>query len=188
MKKTSWLSCIVIVCCIASCFINTDRYKCSWISPENVRFRAVQQLKRQIGSAKMITYLDQAYNVRISYPDFFVVTDTTPGTARFRFPNDSVNEIALTMFVEPNIEGWNIKEAVLHLTDSLNTCIEEGKDYFIMTGEFSDNPRALFLEKCFLIDGNWIDYTLYYVSYYDEAIERLANLVKEWEPRNNNDI
>ena len=188
MKKTGLLLCILTLCCIASCFINLDRYKCSWTSPENVQFRAVQKLKHQIDTTKMITYLDKAYNVRISYPELFVATDTTPGTARFRFPNDSVNEIALTMLVEPNIEGWNIKEAVQNLSDSLNVCIEEGKDYFIMTGKFSDNPCALFLEKCFLIDDNWIDYTLYYASDYEEAIERLANLVKEWKPMNNNDI
>ena len=188
MKNTRTLLCIITVCCVASCFINPNRYKRTWMSPENVRFRDVQQLKRQIDSVKIITYLDKTYNVIISYPDIFVATDTTPGTARFRFPNDSVNEIALTMFVEPNIEGWNIKEAVQHLSDSLNTCIEEGKNYFIMTGKFSDNPSALFIEKCFLIDGNWIDYTLYYVSYYEEATERLADLVKKWEPRKNSGI
>ena len=62
MKKTGLLLCILTLCCIASCFINPDRYKCSWTSPENVQFRAVQKLKHQIDTAKMITYLDKVYN------------------------------------------------------------------------------------------------------------------------------
>ena len=53
MKKTGLLLCILTLCCIASCFINPDRYKCSWTSPENVQFRAVQKLKHQIDTAKM---------------------------------------------------------------------------------------------------------------------------------------
>lgn len=143
----------------------------------------VLSLKERVDTARMITYVDSTYNVGLCYPSFFVIVDTEPGTARFRYPSDSVNEIALTMFVEPNVEGWNIKDAVEHLTDSNCTCAKQGDDYYMMSGMFSDNPLALFYEKCFLIDGKWVNLTLYYLAEYETAIGRLIDSVKCWNPK-----
>ena len=156
-------------------------------STKNVALsNATQQLKQRIDSAKMISYVDKAFNVQISYPDFFAVCDTFPGTARFSYLNDSVNDIKMVLFVEPNVEGWDIAEAVGHLSDSVNVCMSQGDDYFIMSGRLSESPSVLFLEKCFLIDGNWVDYTIYYNSSHEKVTGRLLDTVIKWNPKTAN--
>lgn len=176
MRKLLFLLCVIICGLTYVLSVNTPRKTGAGISP-------VKQLKKRIDSAEMKTYYDNKYDVVVYYPDFFVITDSMPGTARFRYPGDSVTTVALTMFVEPNIEEWNIEEAVYNLSDSANVCKKVGENFFIISGKFSDAPLAHYLEKCFLIDGNWIDYTLYYDAYNESAIERLYNMLLEWNPR-----
>ena len=142
------------------------------------------ELKQRIDSAVMKTYRDADYHVEISYPDFFAVCDTTEdGTARFYYPSNQEQRIALKMFVEPNVEGWNIHEAIKNLSNSNNVCQEEGEDYYIMSGQLDQDPRARFFEKCYLINGMWINYTVYYLAEDKDAIGRLIDTVKEWNPR-----
>lgn len=171
----------LLVLCVVSCwYINPDRYRCTYNSPENKRFRFEQRLK----SADIRTYMDKDYNIEVSYPAFFAVCDTSEdGTARFYYPNEHIRNISLIMFVEPNIEGWTIHEAIGHLADSLNICKEEGTDYYIMEGRVNNDVRAQFYEKCYLLDGMWVNYTLYYAIEYKSAIGRLFDIVKEWSPR-----
>ena len=171
----------LLVLCVISCwYVNPDRYRCTYHSSENERFRFEQRLN----SAEIRTYLDKDYNIEVSYPAFFAVCDTSEdGTARFYYPNEHRRKISLVMFVEPNIEGWNIHEAIEHLADSLNICKEETEDYYLMEGGISNDSRAQFYEKCYLIDDMWINYTLYYPVEDKSAIGRLFDLVKEWSPR-----
>ena len=155
---------------------------CSKHKTEQIK-KVNEDLKARIDSAKMLAYTDKTYNVTVSYPDFFQDSDTTEnGTARFNYPDNIKKEISLVMFVEPNVDGWNVKEAVKHLSDSLNHCVKEGDNYFIMSGQLKGNSQALFLEKCFLIDNHWVDYTLYYYPRHKKAIGRLADLLMVWEP------
>jgi hypothetical protein len=173
-----------LYCLIVSCLLSCGRPKKVYSPYMAGNETETQQLKQRIESAKMKTYWDADYNVEVCYPDFFVVCDTAKlGTARFYYPSEQEQEISLKMFVEPNVEGWNIHEAVEHLSDPQNICQEEGDDYFIMTGQISKEPGALFIEKCYLVNGMWIDFTLYYLAEDEIAIGRLKDMVKNWTPR-----
>ena len=93
-------------------------------------------LKSQMDTAKILTYVDKTCNVSVPYPSFFEVSDTSEaGTARFCYPNIMDRKITLTMFVETNVEGWSIKDAVEHLSDSTTTCLDSNKYFFIMVGK-----------------------------------------------------
>ena len=146
--------------------------------------RETQRLKQRIDSSEMKSYWDADYHVEVYYPDFFVVCDTAEeGTARIYYPSKQEQRIALMMFVEPNVEGWIIHEAIKNLSNSNNVCQEEGEDYYIMSGQLDQDPRARFFEKCYLINGMWINYTVYYLAEDKDAIGRLIDTVKEWNPR-----
>lgn len=188
-KKIIFIGVVSLLILIASC--NQRQTKTATMSQdtesalkeEGSSESGVMKLKVRIDSAKMIEYTDKTYNVTVFYPDFFQDSDTTEnGTARFNYPDDINREISLIMFVEPNVDGWSVKEAVKHLSDSLNHCVKEGDNYFIMSGQLDGSAQFLFLEKCFLIDNKWVDYTLYYHSQHKEAIGRLVDLLMAWEP------
>lgn len=140
------------------------------------------ELKNKIDSATLYTYTDKAYNVSVSYPDFFDASDTLEaGTARICYPNTTDKTIALVMFVEPNVEGWNIHEAVEQLTDEYTECLEETDDYYILSGCKPDKSFC-YLEKCYIQNDKWIDFTIYYLSRYKESVGRLLDVVKNWKP------
>ena len=140
------------------------------------------KLKYRIDTAKMETYTDKVYGVKVQYPAFFNVMDTTEaGTARFSYPDKEI-VVRLSMFVEPNVEGWTIEEAVNNMTDSYTRCVAKGKDFFIMQGTTPNATVGAYLEKCFLLDNKWIDYTLFYDTHYGIALERLMALIWDWHP------
>ena len=145
-------------------------------------------LKSQMDTAKILTYVDKTCNVSVPYPSFFEVSDTSEaGTARFCYPNIMDRKITLTMFVETNVEGWSIKDAVEHLSDSTTTCLDSNKYFFIMVGKRKEGNRGCYVEKCFLVNDYWIDYTLFYKPEYEETdgIEKLMEMVMKWEPFGN---
>ena len=144
-----------------------------------------KDLKSPMDTAKILTYVDKTYNVSVPYPSFFVATDTCEaGTARFCYPSNLVRKMTLTMFVEPNVEGWTIKDAVEHLSDSTTTCMDSNEYFFIMYGKGKNGNRVCYVEKCFLVNDFWIDYTLFYRPEYEEkdGIEKLMAMVMKWEP------
>ena len=140
-------------------------------------------LKEQIDAAKMRTYRDGENRVEVYYPDFFVVGTAEPGTARFHYPDQQEHQISLVMFVEPNVEEWSISDAVKQLSDANNVCEEEGKDYYIISGRMAEEPNIRFCEKCYLMNGKWVDYSVYYLAEDKEAVGRLIELVKDWNPK-----
>lgn len=137
--------------------------------------------KDSIDCAQMLIYTDKTFHVTVPYPDFFDASDTTePGTARFYYPNKKDSKVRLTMFVESNVEGWNIKEAVHHLSDSATRCLVSGEDYFILCGKM--NASSSYIEKCYLVDDVWIDYAVYYNNKYEEDVRRLMEMIMKWNP------
>lgn len=179
MKRTNYIifAVIAFVLTLGSCNSGNQSGQTDVLDNDST------ELKKRIDSAQLLTYTDKTYDVTIPYPDFFDASDTTEaGTAHICYPSFRDKEIILTMFVEPNIEGWNIKEAVEQLSDSANICLAEGKDFFIMEGKVDKKGHGLFLEKCYLLDDNWIDYTVYYRADHKNAVGRLIDMVKEWEP------
>lgn len=140
-------------------------------------------LREQISSAIMVDYYDKTFDVRIAYPDIFTEFDTLEaGTARFFYPSKESKEISLFMFVEPNVEKWSIKDAIFNISDSTTECLMEGENFYILTGELGNSPHVMYIEKCYLVGNNWIDLTLYYIPKYKDAVERIVELVKNWNP------
>lgn len=144
-----------------------------------------EELKSKMDTAKILTFVDKTYNVSVPYPGFFEVFDTSrAGTAKFCYPNIMERKITLTMFVEPNVEGWTIKDAVEHLSDSTTTCMDSNEYFFIMFGKENGDEPGYYVEKCFLVNDYWIDYTLFYRPMYAEmdGMEKLMAMVMKWEP------
>ena len=179
------ISKLIIYCCSVALLLMSCNSKSKTSTPKVVEEKNIIQLfKEQIDTAEMRTYVDKDYNVEVSYPSFFAVCDTTEnGTARFYFPNKQKGAVALIMFVEHNVDGWNIHEAVENLSDSLNICREEGKNYYLMTGSVDESSRIFFVEKCFLIDNKWYNYTLFYPAEFGGVMGRLRDTVKNWTPQ-----
>ena len=141
------------------------------------------ELKKKMEKGEMKTYIDTTYNVAVPYPDFFEVATLEPGTARFFYRVGDEKAVAIVMFVEPNIEGWTIQEAAVNLSDSANFCIGVGENFFLMSSTKYVDPDHPFFEKCFLIDGNWIDYAVYFQSDYLDAIYPLLYTLLDWKPQ-----
>ena len=62
-----------------------------------------------------------------------------------------VRKMTLTMFVEPNVEGWTIKDAVEHLSDSTTICLDSNESFFILYSKGENDSRGCYVEKCFLV-------------------------------------
>ena len=139
-----------------------------------------ETFRDSIDCAQMLTYTDKTFHVTVSYPDFFDASDTTkPGTARFYYPNKKDRKVTLTMFIEPNKEGWNIKEAVNHLSDSATICMEYDSNFFTMFGKMEFGS---YIEKCYLVNDVWIDYAVYYDKEHEEDVGRLMEMIMKWNP------
>ena len=142
-----------------------------------------QQLKQRLDSAKWKTFIDKTYQVEVAYPDFFEADTAEAGSARFYYQDGKVNAVSITMFVEQNVEGWTIEEAVRELCDSVTTCLEKGQDYYILEGSIKDDSNCLFLEKCYLVGDKWFNLTIYYRTQYKDVIGKLLESVKSWNPK-----
>ena len=77
-----------------------------------------------------------------------------------------------------------IKDAVEHLSDSTTICMDSDENFFIMYGKENGGNRSCYMEKCFLVNDYWLDYTLFYRPEYEgkDGMERLMALVMKWEP------
>lgn len=169
----------VLLSAVGTWWMCRDKYEykdVKWDTPETL-------LRKQINSAKIMEYHDRKSGAKLFYPDFFVIADTNEdSTICFYYPDEPKKELALEFFVTPNVDRWSIKEAISELTDSVTQCIKEDKDFFILSGEFDENYHITFIEKCYLIDDIWVDFTFYYLPKHKPAVDRLIKLIKEWNP------
>ncbi len=141
----------------------------------------LELLKQHMDSAEIKYHYDKKYNVKLFYPDFFYVADTCAGSACFKYFNIE-HRISLKMSISSSLVRSDVEKAVnyqIYLSDSSLICTERGDNYYIMKGIGC-------LKKCFLIDSNWIEYTLSYDRESEELIGKLIDLMKEWEPRASN--
>ena len=60
-------------------------------------------------------------------------------------------------------------------------CLDRGYDYYIVKG--NSFLGKSFYRKTFLVNNNWIGYTLSYDEDCEEEIGRLTTLLKDWNPR-----
>lgn len=177
MRKTTYL---IMACCSVSILLSCSSCKSNSSIKTNNAPKAMS-LKDRINSAQEKSYHDKVYNVTVPYLDILDADTTETGTARFEYRFEKAY-IRLVMFVESNIEGWNIKEAVDNLAVGSERCLEETDKFFIMTGEMYEAPGYSFMEKCFLVGDKWIDFTIYYPTDKADDVERFIDMVKKWNP------
>lgn len=172
---------LLVVSCVAvgTWLMCKDRYEYNdvkWDTAETL-------LRKRINSAQMIEYYDRKSGSKLFFPDFFVITDTKEdSTVCFHYPDEPHKELMFEFFVTPNVDRWSIQDAISELTDSVTECIMEDKDFFILSGEFDASYHIMFIEKCYLIDDEWFDFTFYYLPKHKPAVDRLIKLIKEWNP------
>ena len=178
MRKTTYL---IMACCSVVFLLIISSCKNS-SSTQTDNAPNATSLKDRINAAQEKNYHDKTYNVTVPYLDCFDADTAEAGTARFEYRYDEKTHIRLVMFVEPNIEGWNIKDAVSNLAVGSERCLKETDNFFIMTGEMSDGAGYSFMEKCFLVADNWIDLAMYYPTNKENDVERFIEIVKNWNP------
>ncbi len=144
----------------------------------------VEALKGRIDSAVMRTFVDEGTGAYVLYPDFFEADTMDEATGRFTYEDDATGSFwKLVMFVEPNVDGWDIQEAVDTLCDSNTTLVEQGDDFYLLSGRMKRHRNTYFLEKCFLINNLWYNCTIYYDVRCERAAERLIEMVRKWRGR-----
>ena len=140
----------------------------------------IEEMKRYLDITEMRTYIDKKYNAQLFYPAFFDVVDTCgTGSASFNYKLDYSSEVSLKLAVDSNILNRDVEKAldyIINRSDSSTICLDKGNDFYIVKG-------SSFLGKSFLVNNNWIGYTLSYDEDCEEEIGRLTTLLKDWNPR-----
>lgn len=167
---------LVIIGSIRSCIEPLDiNYDSDYYKRQRI-----EEMKRYLDITEMRTYIDKKYNVKLFYPAFFDVVDTCgTGSASFNYKLDYSSEVSLKLAVDSNILNRDVEKAldyIINRSDSSTICLDKGNDFYIVKG-------SSFLGKFFLVNNNWIGYTLSYDEDCEEEIGRLTTLLKDWNPR-----
>jgi len=167
---------LVIIGSIRSCIEPLDiNYDSDYYKRQQI-----EEMKRYLDITEMRTYIDKKYNVKLFYPAFFDVVDTCgTGSASFNYKLDYSSEVSLKLAVDSNILNRDVEKAldyIINRSDSSTICLDKGNDFYIVKG-------SSFLGKSFLVNNNWIGYTLSYDEDCEEEIGRLTTLLKDWNPR-----
>ena len=172
---------LVIIGSIRSCIEPLDiNYDSDYYKRQQI-----EEMKRYLDITEMRTYIDKKYNVKLFYPAFFDVVDTCgTGSASFNYKLDYSSEVSLKLAVDSNILNRDIEKAldyIIDQSDSSTICLDRGNDYYIVKG--NSFLGKSFYRKSFLVNNNWIGYTLSYDEDCEEEIGRLTTLLKDWNPR-----
>ena len=147
---------------------------------DHYKRQRIEEMKRYLDITEMRTYIDKKYNVKLFYPAFFDVVDTCgTGSASFNYKLDYSSEVSLKLAVDSNILNRDVEKAldyIINRSDFSTICLDKGNDFYIVKG-------SSFLGKSFLVNNNWIGYTLSYDEDCEEEIGRLTTLLKDWNPR-----
>ena len=176
IKICAWAIGVVAVGCVA--MMSTCLISCGNKSEDPAEI-----LKQKINNAKMIEYVDSVYGAKLLYPDFFEV-DTTDeySKVRFCYSDDNVKELNLSLDYFPPRLFENVDKIVdLFKSDSLYECIEKKNGSCIMKGKDGPNSEYIYLIKYYRSSHGWAACTLIYEPQYEDAVERLAKMVKGWK-------
>ncbi len=147
--------------------------------PNYYKRQQIEEMKQKLDITEIRTYIDKKNNVKLFYPAFFEAVDTSgTGSASFIYKLDYRSEISLKLAVDSNILNRDVEKAlnyIINRYDSSVICLDKGHDFYIVKGNS-------FLRKAFLINNNWIGYTLSYDADCEEDIGRLITLLKDWNP------
>lgn len=143
-------------------------------------------LKEKLDSTEISVFcFNETPKFEVEYPECFTVEVDSEyiGSVRFLFDEGNVR-LTLSHFIEPNNEGWSIREAMDSLSrkDGLNK--ELGDGFYILEGTLNmEGKKVGTIEKCFLVEGFWINYTFfYYPATYKTSVMRIIEMIRKWEP------
>ena len=141
------------------------------------------RLEELIDTTNIETYRFEKEACQVNYPTCFKVSSEDSNVVRFIMVIDNKTKIGLTCYVEPNVERWNVKEAVDSvLSDNRHFTFKYvGNNYYVLYEDIPDNGMCSF-EKTYLIANKWYSYTLYYQKTLEKQVERLMALVLAWHP------
>ena len=141
----------------------------------------VAVLKQRIDKAEMVEYVDSIYGAELLYPDFFKIDSVGKGYACFSYSDKNVKELSLTYCKYPPRLFGNTEEAVKILSDSLTTFSRVKTSSFILTEEYEYFPQIKCVSKFYRTLNGWTSYSLVYEKQYEDAVVRLAKMVKDWK-------
>lgn len=168
MKK---IIAIIIIALFTGCFI----------SCENNSDDPVEILRRRIEKAEMKEYIDTIYGAKLLYPDFFKIDSVGKCYASFSYSDENIKELNLFYFIYPPRLIENSKEYVSINTDSLTSFSRVKTCSFIETEEYEYCPEIKCVSKYYKTRRSWTSYSLSYEKQYEDAVERLVDMVKDWK-------
>jgi hypothetical protein len=168
MKK---IIAIIIIMFITGCYVSCD----------NNSNDPVEILKQRINKAEMVEYVDTLYGAKLLYPDFFKIDSVGKIYADFSYSDENVKELSLSYFRYPPRLIESSKDFVRRHSDSLTTFSRVKRGSFIITEEYENFPRIKCVLKFYHTRYGWAGYCLTYEKQYEDAVERLIKMVKDWK-------
>lgn len=173
---------------VTVCFFLVASFSCQNQNQNQQTLKPYAELlKEKLDSAEMKVFcFNEGPTFEVDYPECFTVEFDSNyiGSVRFSFNENDVR-LSLTHFIEPNTEGWSLREAMDSLSgeDSLNK--ELGDGFYMLEGTLNmEGKKVGTIEKCFLVGGYWINYTFfYYPATYKTSVMRIIEMIRKWEPR-----
>lgn len=162
---------IIIIVLFTGCYVSCD----------NNSDDPIEILRQRIDKAEMVEYVDTLYGAKLLYPDFFRVDSIGKIYADFSYSDENVKNLSLSYFIYPPRIFDNSKDAVRKLSDSLTTFSRVKERSFIMTEEYEYFPQIKCVFKFYKTRHGWTSYTLTYDKQYEDAVERLIKMVKDWK-------
>lgn len=153
----------------------------SWVLCGRIINDPVAVLKHRIDKAEMVQYVDSICNAKLFYPDFFDIDTIGNDRACFSYSDKNVKVLSLSYYRYPPRMLGTSNEAVRFLSDSLNVCLKRRKSSFIIAGEFENNSQITYLSKYYHTIHGWNCYTLTYEKQYEDAVEKLVKMIKDWK-------
>ena len=141
----------------------------------------MEVLKHRIDTAEMVQYVDAICNAKLLYPDFFNIDTIGNEVAGFSYSDKNVKVLSLSYYRYPPRMLGTSNEAVRFLSDSLNVCSKVRKRSFIIVGEDEKDSPITYFSKYYHTIHGWTCYTLTYEKQYEDAVEKLVKMIKDWK-------
>ena len=138
-------------------------------------------LKQRIDKAEMVEYEDTIWGAKLLYPDFFKIDSIGKSYADFSCSDENVKELKLSYFKFPPRLIDSSKDYVRRHSDSLSTFSRVKSGSFILTEEYEHFPQIKCVFKFYHTQYGWAGYCLTYEKQYEDAVERLIKMVKDWK-------
>ena len=147
------------------------------------------QFKEKLDIAKLIEYTNPDFPYTVRYPDFFTILPNSNdefATTRIEYLDKTQNiRFQMNCFALLNSEGWDVQTACDSVGEDAD--YKECHDnYILLEGKLKFGYR--YYEKLLLYKNYWLSFSLYYPNEYGDAVGRLIQVIKNWDPFERNEI